>query len=89
MLELFISHSSYVQVQLKDHLLPPLTRGSKHADVRWCFREETPAFVVLVLLARAEGQGRSVAARGDKRSKRAQCLALCSALNCVAAAREP
>lgn len=44
---------------------------------------------VLVLLARAEGQGRSVAARGDKQSKIAQCLELCSALNCLPAVREP
>lgn len=42
-----------------------------------------------MLWARAEGQGRSVAARGDKQSKMGRCLALCSALNCLGAAREP
>lgn len=54
-----------------------------------CVSRGNTGIYVLVLLARAEGQGRSVAARGDKRSKMAQCLALCSALNCLAAAREP
>lgn len=39
--------------------------------------------------ARAEGQGRSVAARGDKRGKMGRRLALCSALNSLGAAREP
>lgn len=42
-----------------------------------------------MLRARAEGQGRSVAARDDKQGKMGRCLALCSALNCLEAAREP
>ena len=44
---------------------------------------------VVMLWARAGGQGRSVAARGDKQSIMGRCLALCSALNCLGAAREP
>lgn len=39
--------------------------------------------------ARAGGQGRGVAARDDKRSKKARCLALCSGLNSVGAEAEP
>lgn len=50
---------------------------------------ETLSIYVLMLWARAEGQGRSVAARGDKQSKMGRCLALCFALNCLGAAREP
>lgn len=63
----------------------------------WLFFLASPLFLyaqnasiyVLLVWARAEGQGRRVAARGDKRSKMGRCLALCYALNCLEAAREP
>lgn len=50
---------------------------------------ENISIYVMMQRARAEGQGRSVAARDDKQGKMGRCLALCSALNCLGTAREP